>query len=95
MAKKATARDRESCREPVRAYCHYCDNRAVVHVVVSVDEAHNGARDLCWTCHAVYLVGVQHGRFHEAARYGLLPGRDSSQYPPRLAPRGKKKKGKK
>jgi hypothetical protein len=32
------------------------------------------------------MVGVQHGRYHEARRHGAKPGRDSSQEIPEEGP---------
>lgn len=67
----------------------YCDNEfcefpASKRVVVSVNEAHDETRNLCASCEEVYSIGVQHGRFHEAACYGAKPGRGSAQDPPEL-----------
>lgn len=68
--------------EEVVGYCDAADclSEAGDQVNVSVDEPHDEARNYCFSCLDVYYVGVQHGRHHEAARYGLQPGRDSSQH---------------
>jgi hypothetical protein len=60
-----------------------CDARAVEEVAVSVNEPHDETRCYCEACLDVYYVGVQHGRYHEAALHGSSPGRDSSQELPR------------
>ena len=59
-----------------------CEAPAQERVVVSVNEPHDDTRNYCCACNGVYEVGVQHGRYHEAARHGDEPGRDSSQDPP-------------
>jgi hypothetical protein len=59
-----------------------CINHAQYRVMVSKDRPHDGFRDYCPTCYEAYMVGVQHGRYHEAYRHRNMPGRDSSQdYP--------------
>lgn len=60
-----------------------CEARAVEEVAVSVNKPHDDTRCYCEACLDVYYVGVQHGRFHEAALHGREPGRDSSQELPR------------
>jgi hypothetical protein len=65
-----------------RIGCAACDNMAVSCVAVSVREPHDEVRHYCHTCYLCYTVGVQHGRFHEAKRHGVYPGRDSSQEKP-------------
>jgi hypothetical protein len=71
--------DNDGCR----IYCDGCEAPATNRVVVSVDGPHDDVRDYCSGCYDVYTVGVQHGRYHEAALYGRKPGRDSSQDPPK------------
>lgn len=66
----------------------YCDSEgchadATEQVKVSVDKAHDDTRNFCDSCFYTYLIGVQHGRFHEAALHGTVPGRDSSQNKPK------------
>lgn len=65
-------------------YCNACGCEAPAQerVAVSCYNPHDGIRDYCLTCYEVYMVGVQHGRYHEAARYNKKPGRDSSQEKP-------------
>lgn len=63
-------------------YCDACPAEATQRVVVSVDEPHDDTRNYCHACYEVYMVGVQHGRYHEAASHNSKPGRDSSQEPP-------------
>lgn len=69
----------------VVVYCDAscCEAEAVETVMVSVKKPHDDTRNYCSACHDVYMVGVQHGRHHEAARYGKKPGRDSSQDKPK------------
>jgi hypothetical protein len=55
---------------------------ATTTVAVSVNKAHDETRNYCETCLDLYYVGVQHGRWHEAAKLGKKPGRDSSQEKP-------------
>lgn len=59
-----------------------CDSEAVEVVRVSVDKPHDGKRHLCQQCYQMYLIGVQHGRFHEAAVHKTEPSRGSSQIKP-------------
>ena len=68
-----------------RCYCEAttCAAPATQRVVVSEEGPHDSTRNYCEQCADVYYVGVQHGRFHEAALYGAKPGRDSSQDPPK------------
>jgi len=64
--------------------CSYCD-REMKHVMpakVSISKAHDGERYYCLRCMDLYLIGVQHGRFHEAAVHGTVPSEGSSQEPP-------------
>lgn len=69
--------------EPVFCDTDCCEATAQHRVVVSVEQGHDETRNFCCTCHGVYEIGVQHGRFHEALLHGQDPGRDSSQeYPP-------------
>jgi hypothetical protein len=68
----------------------YCDNSfcsfpAIRRVAVSENSAHDSTRDLCASCEEVYTIGVQHGRFHEAALFDCQPGRDSAQDAPEMA----------
>ena len=65
-------------------YCENlcCESPATERVVVSVNKPHDEIRNYCDGCQAVYMIGVQHGRFHEAARHHDKPGRGSSQDPP-------------
>jgi hypothetical protein len=60
-----------------------CEAPATQRVVTSENKPHDSVRNYCEQCCDVYYVGVQHGRFHEAALYGAKPGRDSSQEPPK------------
>lgn len=60
-----------------------CEARAVEQVAVSVNKPHDDTRCYCEACLDVYYVGVQHGRYHEAALHGRAPGRDCSQQLPR------------
>jgi hypothetical protein len=68
-----------------RCYCEAttCEAPATRRVVTSENKPHDSTRNYCEQCAEVYYVGVQHGRFHEAALYGARPGRDSSQDPPK------------
>lgn len=59
-----------------------CDAEAVEVVRVSCNKAHDGRRHYCQQCYQMYLIGVQHGRFHEAAVHHAKPGEDSSQLKP-------------
>ncbi len=59
--------------------CDFCEARAINRRIVSVERPHDDTRNLCQSCDAVFMVGVQHGRYHEAALHGTQPGRDSSQ----------------
>lgn len=59
-----------------------CLAEATTVVAVSVNKAHDEQRQYCEACLDIYYVGVQHGRWHEAAKLGKAPGRDSSQDPP-------------
>jgi hypothetical protein len=65
-------------------YCDnsFCEFEAVEASAVSYQAPHDGEQHLCAGCGESYTVGVQHGRFHEAARYGLKPGDDDSQTKP-------------
>lgn len=56
-----------------------CGARAVEEVAVSLNKPHDDMRCYCEACLDVYYVGVQHGRYHEAALHGSEPGGDSSQ----------------
>lgn len=60
-----------------------CEAPATQRVVTSENKPHDSVRNYCEQCCDVYYVGVQQGRFHEAALYGAKPGRDSSQDPPK------------
>lgn len=64
--------------------CQLCDNIAVYKVAVSINTSHDSEYRLCYGCYQAYLVGVQHGRWHEAVRLGTVPGRDSSQEKPEV-----------
>jgi hypothetical protein len=59
-----------------------CNAPAAETVVVSVNSPGDETRNFCYGCYQAYMIGVQHGRFHEAARHGTVPGLDSSQDPP-------------
>ncbi len=61
--------------EPCLAY-------ATKRVAVSEEQPHDSFRNYCEACADIYYVGVQHGRFHEAALHKVEPGRDSSQDAP-------------
>jgi hypothetical protein len=75
----------------------YCDNQwcecpATQTVKVSINKPHDGKRRYCDSCYEVYMIGVQHGRHHEAAVHGVQVGQDSSQdKPKRQLPAGRKK----
>jgi hypothetical protein len=60
-----------------------CEAEAVEQVHVSTEAPHDDTRNYCASCLDVYYVGVQHGRYHEAALAGREPGGDSSQERPR------------
>ena len=60
----------------------YCEAEATASVKVSINAAHDAERSYCESCQDVYYVGVQHGRFHEAANYGLQPLEDTAQKKP-------------
>ena len=65
---------------------HVCENCGAVasrKVPVSVNNPHDEKRHYCDACFEAYYVGLQHGRYHEAARYGCKPGRDSSTDKPK------------
>lgn len=68
-----------------KIYCQaeWCEAEATNCVAVSVDGAHDEFRHYCEACTEVYMVGVQHGRYHEAAAHGVKPGRDDSQTKPK------------
>jgi hypothetical protein len=70
-------------RDGDKVFCEICENLATATVKVSEEKPHDGTHTLCSTCYNAYLVGVQHGRHHEAARHGTTPGRDSSQDKPK------------
>jgi hypothetical protein len=55
-----------------------CENVAAYRVIVSVNKFGDATRNYCYTCQEVYMIGVQHGRFREAALYGAKPGRQSA-----------------
>lgn len=59
-----------------------CHAEASEKVRVSVDKPHDETRNYCYSCYEVYMVGVQHGRYHEAAIHKTVPDRDSSQIKP-------------
>ncbi len=64
-------------------WCDGCgDARAVACVCVSIKKPHDEFWHCCPTCYEVYMSGVQHGRYHEAALHKTVPGRDSSQEKP-------------
>lgn len=67
-----------------RIFCDACEAPATQRVAVSEEGPHDSMRNYCETCCDVYMVGVQHGRHHEAAIHLSKPGRDSSQDPPTL-----------
>ncbi len=50
-----------------------CEAEATTRVPVSVNEAGDEMRDYCDSCNDVYCVGVQHGRYYEAALRGGKP----------------------
>lgn len=77
--------DREMIDEdgdPVYCESEFCEAPAMHRVAISEETAHDATRDYCAGCYEIYTIGVQHGRFHEAARYGAKPGRKSAQDPP-------------
>lgn len=59
-----------------------CEAEASEKVRVSVNKPHDETRNYCYTCYEVYLTGVQHGRFHEAAIYKAKPHPGTSQLKP-------------
>ena len=67
-------------------YCDIsmCEAEATQTVATSEEKAHDSTMNLCDACYEIYMIGVQHGRFHEAALHGTVPGRDSSQDPTQL-----------
>ena len=59
-----------------------CEAGATVMVLASRNRPCDSFRCYCYSCHDVYMVGVQHGRHHEAERFAQQPSRQSSQeYP--------------
>jgi hypothetical protein len=52
-----------------------CSDQAVSCVPVSENKAHDSTRCLCASHHEAFVIGVQHGRFHEAEHLGLTPSR--------------------
>jgi len=68
--------------EPIFCDAEGCEAHATNCVAVSVNKPHDNFRHYCECCAQVYMVGVQHGRHHEAARHQDKPGRDSSQEKP-------------
>jgi hypothetical protein len=62
-------------------YCsnEACESPATERVVVSENRPHDSTRNYCDSCYNIYLIGVQHGRYHEAGVRGFLPGRESTQ----------------
>jgi len=52
-----------------------CDSEALAVVPVSVNAPHDDHRHYCDSHYQVYLIGVQHGRFHEAAVHGAAPSK--------------------
>jgi hypothetical protein len=64
--------------------CNGCSAKQTKRVAVSVNGPHDDVRHYCDQCLEVYYVGVQHGRWHEAALHGTVPGRDDSQEMPKL-----------
>ena len=68
--------------EPIYCDSDTCQAEAMHRVLVSVNEPCDEMRHYCEGCYNVYMVGVQHGRNHEAARFNQRPARTSSQeYP--------------
>lgn len=59
-----------------------CNAHATNCVMASVNAPHDEHRHYCGGCVEVYLVGVQHGRHHEARKRKSYPGRDDSQEKP-------------
>lgn len=64
----------------------YCEARAQHLVAVSQEKAHDGHRRYCEACVDVYFVGLQHGRYHEAACHGMFEPTDNT---PQKMPSGK------
>jgi hypothetical protein len=65
-------------------YCEndLCEFPAIKRVAVSENSVRDAKRDYCASCEESYSVGVQHGRHFEAARHGVLPGREDAQGKP-------------
>lgn len=59
-----------------------CDAMAVACVPVSVNKPHDDSRCFCDACYSAYVIGVQHGRHHEAAIDGKQPSRGDYLTPP-------------
>jgi hypothetical protein len=59
----------------------YCEAETTAKFAVSENEPYDETRNYCEACREIYYVGLQHGRYHEAARYGLKPGRESASQP--------------
>lgn len=65
-----------------------CEAPATEILMVSEGAPHSGSRRFCDQCTEAYWVGVQHGRYHEAAIYDKSPAPDHSQtLPPRVVER--------
>jgi hypothetical protein len=56
----------------------YCEAEATAKFAVSENEPYDETRNYYEACREIYYVGLQHGRYHEAIRYGLKPGRESA-----------------
>jgi hypothetical protein len=72
----------DAAGEPVYCENQYCDSLAEHVVPASSDKAHDGVCCYCEACVDVYFVGVQHGRYHEAACHGEAEFRDNSPMVP-------------
>jgi hypothetical protein len=43
-------------------FCDYCDARAISRRIISVARPHDDSRNLCHSCDAAFMLGMQHGR---------------------------------
>lgn len=57
----------------------HCESEAREQARTSTLGPHDGTMYLCGGCYNAYMIGVQHGRFHEAAERGDKPGGSDSQ----------------
>jgi hypothetical protein len=49
-------------------FCDFCEARAISRRVISRERLHDDARNLCHSCDAAFMLGVEHGRHDPAGR---------------------------